>query len=209
MNKLLSSSYSSRVINNSLDKQVSLVIKSYIDNYNRQKDSNNKILISDPIFKETHNRIQIDVFFFEGQKNKFSNDFLSSNISQVIRKYCSKDISINFVKIHYPYINASIFSQYLFYNSSANTFMHFQNSVLRYLSWHGSELISYIKGIKIEISGRIMTEKVIPRVTRKSAVFGSLSNCDYIDYSKYTQKNFIGSITIKVWIAIKMLAFLP
>lgn len=208
MNKLLNRICSPHVVIHSItqdDKQITTLLTAYTDNYNADKSNTNKVIISDPVFMKTPNGIQINLFYFEGRKNEFSTKFASSKIADLISKCYNQNVSFYFTKVHYPYINACIFAQFLFHNSPANTFMHFQNAVLKYLSWHGRELISHVEGVKVEISGRIITEKVIPRVTKKSIVFGSLSNCEYIDYSKYTGKNFIGSITVKVWIAIKTL----
>lgn len=201
MNKLLNRGYSPHTIVHSTtqeDKQISILLKTYADNYNRDISSTNKVIISNPIFKKTHNGIHINIYYFEGRKNEFLAAFIDSKTTDAITKYYNRNVTVNFTKIHYPYMNASVFSQYLFYNSPANTFIHFQNAVLKYISWHGKELTSHMEGIKVEISGRMITEKVIPRVTKKSIVLGSLSNCNYIDYSSHTGKNFIGSITVKV-----------
>lgn len=168
-----------------------------------------QVLISNPRFSNTSNKITIELFYYiANNKNKsiknnknltkqFSKDsitVLSKNIAQVY----GKEVSLVFTRVYYPYINSSIFSQYLFHNSSANTFVHFQNAILKYPSWHGKELPSYITGIKVEVSGRLTTERIIPRVTKKSMVFGSLSGADYLDYASYTGKNYLGSFTIKV-----------
>lgn len=201
MNRLLINDYSSNTINHTMmqeDKQVTLILESYVKSYNTNKYGNSKVIVSKPMFKRTINSIEIVIFYFEGKRNEFAINFVSTNINKFISKYYNKDVSVNFIKIHYPYMNASIFSQYLFHNSPSYNFMHFQNAVIKYLSWHGKELLSHIKGIKIEVSGRITTEKIIPRVTKKSIVFGSLSNSRHIDFSKHVAKNFIGSITIKV-----------
>ena len=86
-----------------------------------------------------------------------------------------------------------------------------------------SSLPSFITGLKIQLSGRITTEPLIPRLSVKSTMVGTFSTShsntqsllfkertssflsrfpsQCIDYSAHTTKNEIGAFTIKVWIA--------
>lgn len=229
MNKILSNTITKRMINESIDKscffisstansnrEVTKLIQTYFYHlcngigFQPQK----QVLISNPRFSNTSNKITIELFYYipnnktkriknnqnQNLTKQFSKDsitILSRNIAQLY----GKEVSLMFVRVYYPYMNSSIFSQYLFHNSSANTFVHFQNAILKYPSWHGKELPSYITGIKVEVAGRLTTERIIPRITKKSMVFGSISGADYLDYASYTGKNYLGSFTIKVWIS--------
>jgi len=171
-------------------------------------DNKIKILISKPTFKYITNKVEIHLFFYKGISNKFI-DTIKFNIfweksiiflSSILSELFCKEVSLIITEIHYPYLNSTIFAKYLAHNSSTNTFVHFQDAILTYPSKYSppKSLLSHISGIKIELSGRLATQRVIPRVTKKSSLYGSFTNASYIDYSKYTTKNFMGTFTIKV-----------
>lgn len=132
-----------------------------------------------------------------------------TKISLILGKLYQKEVKILATKIHYPYLNGTILAQYLAQNSRSNNFLQFQEAILSYPSLHASSLPSSIAGMKIQLSGRITTEAVIPRITVKSSLLGAFTskttgnanNPFYIDYGKFTTKNELGAFTIKVWIA--------
>ena len=85
--------------------------------------------------------------------------------------------------------------------------MDFQEAILTNLSLHKTPV--HISGIKVQISGRLVTETVIPRITVKSCLIGTFQRAgqspannttQIIDYSKFTTKNELGAFTVKVWI---------
>lgn len=78
-------------------------------------------------------------------------------------------------------------------------------------------LPSYIDSIRLELSGRIGSERVVPRMTKQvyrmdspntnSGISLQMSNVSadslknkVVDYGHYTAKNHLGSFTLKVWI---------
>lgn len=171
------------------------------------KSQLSSIIMSEPYFSSTSAKQTIELFYYMPTSSKRGNrvidfyQFSPTNIrllaSRVSHLYL-KETNILFTRVHYPYMNSSIFAQYLGKNTSANTFLHFMNAIFKYTSWHGRHLPSHIRGIKVQVSGRLITERAIPRITTKSIVFGSLNDNALIDYSKYTTKNSLGSFTIKV-----------
>lgn len=132
-----------------------------------------------------------------------------AKISLILGKLYLKEVKILATKIHYPYLDSTILAQYIAHNSRSNNFLQFQEAILSYPSLHVSSLPSSIAGMKIQLSGRITTEAVIPRITVKSSLLGAFTskitgnsrNSFHIDYGKYTTKNELGAFTIKVWIA--------
>lgn len=120
-----------------------------------------------------------------------------STVNTTLLSIYEKEVTLVFIRIHYPYLNSNIFAKYLAHNASSNTFVHFQNSILTYPSRNASKLPSNISGIKIQVSGRLLTERVIPRITKKSYQFGTASG-GVVDYAKFTTKNYLGAFTIKV-----------
>ena len=152
--------------------------------------------LSNPLFQEKSDKLTISLLYYTVKPNftQSSMEILSRQITQIV----NKEVSIIMTRVHYPYMNSSILAKYLAHNSSANTFVHFRNAILKYPRFAGSHLPSHICGIRIQLSGRLATERIIPRVTKNVSVFGSLSNADYIDYAYHTQKNYLGTFTIKV-----------
>lgn len=175
------------------------------------KDNHTRTLFSNATFTHTADKVYIQIFYYTAtyQKNQqikqnLLQKKLLSNLLISLSKYLStifqKEVCFSVTKIHYPYLNADIFAQYLGHNSSSNTFVHYYDSILSYPSLYipSQPLLSYISGIKIKVSGRLTTQQVIPRVTTKSAVYGSFADAPVVDYGQCTIKNYIGTFTIKV-----------
>ena len=175
-------------------------------------------IISKPTFYHTSSEVTIQLFYYTPTTNYTDN--LSFNDQEIFRKNLSmlsktlaqlfqKKVNFTAIRLYYPYLNSSIFSQYLAHNASSNTFLKFQESILTNPSLHKTNLPGYISGIKVQVSGRLVTETVVPRITVKSCVIGTFQkkwdnstnkSSHFIDYSKFTTKNELGAFTVKVWI---------
>lgn len=177
------------------------IIQSYFSNTQKY------CFISKPTFSSTAKKITIQLFYYmpstiQQQLNKDSLSGLSTTLAQLFKK----EVNLVFIRVYYPYLNSSILAQYLAHNAPSNTFIDFQEAILTYPSIHRTNLPAYISGIKIQVSGRLVTETVIPRVTVKSTLIGSFKtnimhqHTTLIDYSKFVTKNELGAFTIKVWI---------
>jgi hypothetical protein len=59
---------------------------------------------------------------------------------------------------------------------------------------------TYLSGIKIRIGGRLIREKVIPRISKKIYERGasSIGKVNFLDTSSITKKNRKGSYTLKI-----------
>lgn len=184
--------------NSAKENSVSTLIQSYILAIrNRPKG----ILCSKPKYTYTSTKVTVEVFYYVSfrEKDTFGKRGTQSffSLSDSLVSIYGKEVSLVFTRIHYPYLNSYIFAQYLVHNSPSNTFIHFKDSILKYPSKNASLLPASICGIKIELSGRLVTEAVVPRISKKSYQYGSAANA-VVDYSKFTSKNFLGSFTIKV-----------
>lgn len=184
----------------SMDTIASSLIESYFFSINNNIAS---LLWSNATYSHNANKVTIHMFYYSKNNpntEKSTQESLSktqvSSLSSSLASLYRKEVSLVLTRIHYPYLNSSIFSKYLAYNAPSNTFVHFQDSILSYPSRNASELPSYITGIKIQLAGRLLTEPVVPRITKKVALFGSFSGM--VDYAKYTTKNELGTFTIKV-----------
>lgn len=136
-----------------------------------------------------------------------------SRLSTVLAKILGRKVSLHFTQIHSPYLESTIFAQFLAKNATSHTFLHMQESILSYPSFFTSSLPSSIVGMKIQLSGRILTEAIVPRLTVKSSLIGTFHSTSGvainsthqnkglnpgIDYGSFSYKNKLGSFTIKV-----------
>lgn len=174
-------------------------------------------LISKPNFSHTNSKVTIQFFYYtasntdgkassNNEVGSFRKNF--SELSTTLAQLYQKEVNIIATRLYYPYLNSDILSQYLAYNAPSNTFMDFQEAILTNPSLHKTNLPAHICGIKVQVSGRLVTETVIPRITVKSCLIGSFqaysgannTTLASIDYSKFTTKNELGAFTVKVWI---------
>lgn len=161
------------------------------------------ILASTPTYNHTNIKVNVEIFYYISSRSKQDDSLMTSItdisvLSKTLASIYKKEVSLVFTRIHYPYLNSSIFAQYLAHNAVSNTFAHFQDSILTYPSRNLTKLPTYIAGIKIELSGRLTTEAAVPRKTKKAFLLGSFSGASMVDYAKYTTKNDLGAFTIKV-----------
>ena len=59
---------------------------------------------------------------------------------------------------------------------------------------------SYLSGFKIRVAGRLLTQRVIPRLTVKTIQRGTLARgkAKFVDSARFTNKNKRGSFSITV-----------
>lgn len=176
------------------------IIYSYFSSLDPSVD----ILISKPTLSFTNKKVTIELFYYAPASAKLDKNFISI-LSQCLSRFYDKEVKLTIIQVHYPYINSYILAQYLCHNAPSNTFLNFQDSILSYPSRAKmtSGFPAYVSGIKIQVSGRMITERIVPRITIKSALFGSFkkNSSTFTDYSKFTSKNELGAFTVKVWIA--------
>ena len=178
--------------------------------------STSYFIISKPNFSHTNSKVTIQFFYYTASngKNSSNNELTAgsfrknfSELSTTLAQLFQKEVNVIATRLYYPYLNSDILSQYLAYNAPSNTFMDFQEAILTNPSLHKTNLPAHISGIKVQVSGRLVTETVIPRITVKSCLIGSFQTygganniTQIIDYSKFTTKNELGAFTVKVWI---------
>lgn len=200
---------------------------------------NSKILISNPMFHHSTNKVQITLFYYYNDENPQVQDFVqhhylkeskllevSKSLSSILFK---KKVNLNLIRLRYPYMNSRILAQYLCGKTDKNKFSQLCDALVSKSSVKvglfgtvGEEgekyiLPSYIDSIRLELSGRIGSERVVPRMTKQvyrmdspntnSGISLQMSNVSadslknkVVDYGHYTAKNHLGSFTLKVWI---------
>ena len=176
--------------------------------------TNTQFIISKPYFSHTNHKVTIQLFYYSSPMNVVTSAVSSNNeydtfkknisgLSTALAQLFQKEVNLITIRLHYPYLNSDILTKYLAYNASSNTFINFQEAILTNPSLHNTSLPAHISGIKVQVSGRLVTETVVPRVTVKSCLIGSFSvnnPFQFIDFSKFTTKNELGAFTVKVWI---------
>lgn len=183
--------------------QANLVLTTYFHNIY----SNIPCIISIPEYTYTNSSVTISLFYYVGPTSVTSTSGLSilstENIdilSSILTNILDKEVHLVLTRVYYPYINAYILAQYLAYNTSTDTFLNFEESILLYPSYSINNVPGNVTGIKIALNGRLTTEAVVPRLTTNIAIVGSFPDTNIVDYASYTSKNDLGVFTIKVWL---------
>ena len=170
-------------------------------------------LISKPIIVITPNKVVIQLFYY---LNKFDlkNNLLINNNDKLqslclnLSKIYKKPVELELDRLHYPYYDSNILSNMIGLISNIvklrfiikNLFKIAQikknnNFINKY-----SIIPSYLSGFKIRIAGRLLTQRVIPRLTVKTIQRGTLARgkAQFVDSARFTNKNKRGSFSITV-----------
>lgn len=138
--------------------------------------------------------------------NQSNNNIINKHLllSSLISSIVKIKVNIEITRIYYPYIDSIIFAKYLSHNSNTSNYLKYQDQIQKNIKIISNKLLSNITAIKVIISGRITTQAVIPRITKKSFSYGTFKGNDVeIDHKKYTTQNRHGAFTFKVWIGQK------
>lgn len=194
---------------------------------------NKNILISNIQFTTTANRVEIQFFYYMNfrptffpwkksaamhsdleHKNKWNSTTSRTYKSREMLSFVSnlenlyqKEVKLHINRVHYPYVNAQILSQYLCNNANSNNFIEFTESIFLYPRINAFLLPYYIVGIKLTLHGRLITERQIPRKTTNIKVQGTLSSVKSKitkDVGTTTIKNELGQFTLRVEIAQRL-----
>lgn len=171
-----------------------------------------KALASKPVYTVTTDKVIINVFYYMPVKNQALNNNTINNLGDVLSKLFGRQVELRLVKLHYPYLNSYILAQFIAMNVDKYNFGQVQRMIFGKTpivkdadstKALASQLPSHIVGMKIRISGRLMTERVRPRQTVLTGQIGSFvsDNKSLIDFDSYTGKNSHGAFTVKVWIS--------
>ena len=139
-----------------------------------------------------------------------------------------KSAHLHLIQVHYPYMNSQILAQYLCGKTDKTKFVQLCDALVSKSSLKvalygksGSDknfiLPSYMDSIRLELSGRLASERVVPRLTKQvyrmdspntntgiylqqAGLSSDTIQNKVVDYGKYTSKNHLGAYTLKVWI---------
>ena len=184
-----------------------------------------RALASKPTFTMTSSdsnsgKVIVNVSYYIANKEQALSDNTVNSLGQVLSKLFKRPVELRLVRLHYPYLNSYILAQYIAINSNRYNFTRIQRAIFNALrpvkasSLTSSDqlLPAYITGMKIRVSGRLVTERSVPRQTVKTVQIGSFSRLtplqgegtcqnNVIDSASFTSKNKKGAFTVKVWIS--------
>jgi hypothetical protein len=114
-------------------------------------------------------------------------------------------VEIRLVQLRYPYLDSCILGQYLAFNAGKYNFLRMKKRIFKKAKTTNktdySNMLPYsLMGVKMELAGRLTTQRSIPRKTVLNAHKGSfnVSNEESLNLSHYTSKNKVGAYTMKV-----------
>lgn len=193
-------------------------------------------LASKPVFSMSGNKVVINIFYYisspspsrgTGVDKALSSSAINS-VGEVLSKLFKRPVELHLVRLHYPYLNSYILAQYISINTAKYNFTRIisrlwgANAIFRPIaindtdqentwsttSTSGSSIPAYITGMKVKISGRLVTQRSVPRQTVQTAQVGSFSTSggvQEVESASFTSKNKKGAFTVKVWIGQSLL----
>lgn len=123
-------------------------------------------------------------------------------------------VELRLVRLRYPYLDSSILAQYVAVNAGKYNFLRMQKMMFNKVpatargATQTNVLPSQMTGVKVELAGRLTTQRSIPRKTVENGHVGSFTvrrelranNTlkSSLDFSQYASKNKLNAFTIKV-----------
>lgn len=173
----------------------------------------NKLVIRIPYFMNPNSMLVLPLVLKENQikslgtalQTYLSHYFAMNNAAE---KAQVLNIELRFIRLQYPYLDSYILSQYIAINAGKYNFNRMQKILFRGITdtreIQPGVLPRVITGVKLELAGRLTTQRSIPRKTISNAHTGSFSLSKSqklnpsLNMSQYTSKNKLGTFTMKV-----------
>ena len=167
------------------------------------------VLAGRPIITIARDHVVIHLFYYVPSNGALNNNTVN-NLGDALSSIFGRPVELRLVKLHYPYMDSYIMAQYIAMNTLDYTLAQIMERLFGVIgpvkntdAMTDSHLPSHIVGIKVRVSGRLMTERSQPRKTVQSVQVGSFSknNLSLVDMASYSTKNKKGAFTVKVWIS--------
>lgn len=198
--------------NTAAQQQASKLLTSFFDSI--------LALASKPSFTLSGNKVVIHMFYYTSSGDKALSNSAINSLGKVLSKLFKAEVELRLVKLHYPYLNSYILAQYIAINTGKYNFTRIISRL-----WAANVIFSpstvkdsnsasllvdntipaYITGIKVKVSGRLVTQRSVPRQTVQTAQVGTFSTAK-VEMASFTSKNKKGAFTVKVWIGQDALA---
>jgi len=133
-----------------------------------------------------------------------------NNLCTILSRLFKKPIELDLVRLHLPYFDDNILVKAIGIMSKKihvrNIFKYiFSKTIIHSkrvnnLTNKGSIIPSFLAGIKIKIGGRLMSQRVIPRLSTRIIQRGAIARgkVNYVDWSRVNLKNKRGAYSITV-----------
>jgi len=170
-------------------------------------------LISKPVIIITPNKVVIHLFYylnkFYFRKNllNINNDKLQS-LCLILSKIYKKPVELELDRLHYPYYDSNILSNMIGLISNIVKLRFIIKklfTIAKIKKTHNfinkySIIPSFLSGFKIRVAGRLLTQRVIPRLTVKTIQRGNLARgkAQFVNSARFSNKNKRGSFSITV-----------
>lgn len=159
------------------------------------------VLISRPVIMESTHSTLIYIFYYMPEKTLNHNTV--NNLGEELSYLLKRPVELRLIKQYYPYLNSDILAQYIGINTRQYSLVQILRRLfsavapVKNIENIELKLPSYIIGLKVQVSGRLITERTRPRQTKQEAELGNFSK-GTIDYGWTTIKNKKGVFTVKV-----------
>lgn len=167
-----------------------------------------EVLSSKLVFNFTPGKVIITTFYVINKKKRLNHNTIN-NLGDVLSKLFNRPVELRFIKMSSPFLSSTILAKYIRSKvrkrkfRSTTRYVYRKVYVLNKISPKNLNYtcLSYVIGLKIKISGRLVTERARPRKTVSSVKVGKFNkeNGSLTDYGTYTSKNANGAFTVKVW----------
>lgn len=172
-------------------------------------------LVGKPLFTVSPDKVVVQVFYYApasapGQRRSRISNASITALGDALTRAWNRTVELRLIRLNHPALDSSILAQYLTKNGanySFNRILELLKGSLPTVISEGSiedgsvRPVSHITGIKVQLSGRLTTQRVSPRQTVQAGRFGSSAKGGIQDYSQHTAKNKLGAFTMKVWVS--------
>ncbi|EPQ49801.1 hypothetical protein GLOTRDRAFT_9018, partial [Gloeophyllum trabeum ATCC 11539] len=123
----------------------------------------------------------------------------------ILSRIFNKPVELELIRLYRPYFDSNILVNTIGLISNKIKFRKilkklFRKATIRNNKKTNNLLPSFLSGIQIRVAGRLLTNRVIPRMTVKNYQKGRLarSKATLVDTSRFTRKNKRGTFSITV-----------
>lgn len=202
----------------SMQRQAISIIESFFDR--------SRSILGKPMFTISPEKVIVQLFYYsvaETGNNSLSNSNIQA-LGKALTKCFNRYVELRIIRLNHVGLDASILSQYLSKNYGKYSFARLLNILSAgfssSLQQHKTNVLnldkpySKVTGVEMKVSGRLTTQRSIPRKTVKygrlgSSIFSpkgeqsSMNNVGmtHTDFSQHTSKNKLGAFTVKVWMS--------
>lgn len=169
-----------------------------------------KTFVGEPKFSVNMGKVVVQIPYFLPEQEMITKDRWDKHcetLGLALSHLCKgAAVEVRLVQLRYPYLDSCILGQYLAFNAGKYNFLRMKKKLFKKARLTSANDLPYsLTGVKMELAGRLTTQRSIPRKTVLNAHKGSfnVNNEESLNLSHYTSKNKVGAYTMKVWLSQK------